>query len=130
MKSLVFGDELVGDGSNITAIQTPGGCGALESLQRYWPLQRLMRLFGSATLLACSHPANGVCWTEVSNVQLLRPASHGVDFDNMASDLKAAKKGDVVLLHGCCHNPSGADLTLAQWGQIADMAEAQGHGSC
>ena len=44
----------------------------------------------------------------------------------MASDLKAAKKGDVVLLHGCCHNPSGADLTLAQWGQIADMAEAQG----
>ena len=45
------------------------------------------------------------------------PASHGVDFDNMASDLKAAKKGDVVLLHGCCHNPSGADLTLAQWGK-------------
>ena len=44
----------------------------------------------------------------------------------MVDDLKAAKPGDVVLLHGCCHNPSGADLTLEQWSVIADMAIAQG----
>ena len=50
MKSLVFGDELAGDGSNITAIQTPGGVVRFESLQRYWPLRLLTRLFGSATL--------------------------------------------------------------------------------
>jgi aspartate aminotransferase len=54
------------------------------------------------------------------------PVSHGVDFSNMVDDLKDAKSGDVVLLHGCCHNPSGADLTLEQWSVIADMAIEQG----
>ena len=44
----------------------------------------------------------------------------------MAQDLKKAVAGDVVLLHGCCHNPCGADLTLEQWGVIAAMAERQG----
>ncbi|MEE4278776.1 MAG: aminotransferase class I/II-fold pyridoxal phosphate-dependent enzyme, partial [Halieaceae bacterium] len=53
-------------------------------------------------------------------------ATHGVNFDGMVEDLKAAGSGDLVLLHGCCHNPSGADLSLEQWATIADMAEAQG----
>jgi aspartate aminotransferase len=44
----------------------------------------------------------------------------------MVEDLKRAQTGDVVLLHGCCHNPCGADLSLEQWGVVADMAEAQG----
>ena len=44
----------------------------------------------------------------------------------MVEDLKQAGPDDVLLLHGCCHNPCGADLTLEQWGVIADMAEAQG----
>ena len=54
------------------------------------------------------------------------PASHGVDFEVMVDDLKGARAGDIVLLHGCCHNPSGADLTLDQWSAIADLAESQG----
>jgi len=44
----------------------------------------------------------------------------------MVNDLKSAKSDDVVLLHGCCHNPCGADLTLEQWSILADMALAQG----
>jgi aspartate aminotransferase len=44
----------------------------------------------------------------------------------MLEDLKNARAGDVVLLHGCCHNPCGADLSLAQWGAIAELAERQG----
>jgi aspartate aminotransferase len=54
------------------------------------------------------------------------PTSHGVDFEHMVEDLKDARSGDVVLLHGCCHNPSGADLMLEQWSVIADMAIEQG----
>ena len=54
------------------------------------------------------------------------PASHGVNFDGMVEDLKQATAGDVVLLHGCCHNPCGADLALEQWAVIAEMAERQG----
>jgi aromatic-amino-acid transaminase len=53
-------------------------------------------------------------------------ATRSVDFDAMMSDLDAVKAGDVVLLHGCCHNPTGANLTIEQWGAVADLLEAKG----
>ena len=127
MKSLVFGDELAGDGSNITAIQTPGGCGALRIASEV-----LAAAAPDATVWISNPtwpvhiPLMGSVGLKFETYSYYDPVSHGVDFENMASDLKAAKKGDVVLLHGCCHNPSGADLTLEQWGQVASMAEAQG----
>jgi aspartate aminotransferase len=45
-------------------------------------------------------------------------ATRGVDFDGMIADLSTVAEGDVVLLHGCCHNPTGANPTLDQWDQI------------
>ena len=53
-------------------------------------------------------------------------ASRSVDFDAMMDDLKAVKSGDIVLLHGCCHNPTGANLTLDQWSAVADLLEKTG----
>lgn len=47
--------------------------------------------------------------------------SRAVDFDGMIADLSEAKAGDLVLLHGCCHNPTGANLNLAQWQQVIDV---------
>ena len=52
--------------------------------------------------------------------------TRSVSFDAMMDDLDAVKAGDVVLLHGCCHNPTGANLTLEQWGAVADLLEAKG----
>jgi aromatic-amino-acid transaminase len=52
--------------------------------------------------------------------------TRGVDFDGMMADIAAAGPGDVVLLHGCCHNPTGANLTLPQWQAVADALIAQG----
>ncbi|SOC07163.1 aromatic amino acid aminotransferase [Rhodobacter sp. JA431] len=52
--------------------------------------------------------------------------ARAVAFDTMMEDLQAVKAGDVVLLHGCCHNPTGANLTLEQWGAVADLLEAKG----
>lgn len=52
--------------------------------------------------------------------------SRTVSFDAMMDDLQAIKSGDVVLLHGCCHNPTGANLTIEQWGAVADLLEAKG----
>ena len=50
-----------------------------------------------------------------------------VDFDGMLATLKAeTKAGDVVLLHACCHNPSGADLSLEQWQATADLIKVKG----
>jgi aromatic-amino-acid transaminase len=52
--------------------------------------------------------------------------TRSVDFDAMMEDLKGAKEGDIVLLHGCCHNPTGANLTLEQWGKVADLLAETG----
>jgi aspartate aminotransferase len=52
--------------------------------------------------------------------------SRGVDFDGMMADLAQVKAGDVVLLHACCHNPTGANLTLPQWAAVADLLEKTG----
>ncbi|KFI28762.1 amino acid aminotransferase [Paenirhodobacter enshiensis] len=49
-----------------------------------------------------------------------------VAFDAMLADLEQVKPGDLVLLHGCCHNPTGANPTLAQWAEIADLLLRKG----
>lgn len=52
--------------------------------------------------------------------------TRGVNFDAMLDDLGSVKAGDIVLLHGCCHNPTGANLTVEQWSAIADLLIAKG----
>lgn len=52
--------------------------------------------------------------------------SRGVDFDGMKADIARAAKGDVVLLHGCCHNPTGANLSAEQWTEIVALLEKIG----
>ena len=52
--------------------------------------------------------------------------TRGVDFEGMKADIARAKKGDLVLLHGCCHNPTGANLTLDQWAEIVAILDRTG----
>ena len=52
--------------------------------------------------------------------------THSIKFDQMMSRLAEARKGDLVLLHGCCHNPCGADLSPPQWEAVAEAALKQG----
>lgn len=49
------------------------------------------------------------------------PSSSGVKLDAMLASLRQAKPGDVVLLHGCCHNPTGASLTDADWDEVCEV---------
>lgn len=53
-------------------------------------------------------------------------ANHDIDFDAMLRSLEAANQGDLVLLHGCCHNPTGIDLTLEQWQKVGELCAAKG----
>ena len=53
-------------------------------------------------------------------------ASHGLDWDGLIADLSQAEAGDVVLLHGCCHNPTGIDPTPEQWETLAKMSAEKG----
>ncbi len=50
----------------------------------------------------------------------------GIDFDGLIADLQGVARGDVVLMHGCCHNPTGANLDAAQWAAVAELMETRG----
>jgi len=54
------------------------------------------------------------------------PVSNGLDLDAALADMKRIPKGDAVLLHGCCHNPTGVDPTREQWEQIAQVLSSRG----
>jgi aromatic-amino-acid transaminase len=54
------------------------------------------------------------------------PKTHGLDFEGMLAALKAMPAGDVAVLHSCCHNPTGVDLTQAQWRQVLEVVKARG----
>jgi aspartate aminotransferase len=111
----------------VSSVQAPGGCGALRiGAEIIYSAAPDAKVWVSDPTWPVHLPLLGSVGLEFETYRYYEPASHGVNFDGMVDDLKHAKSGDVVLLHGCCHNPCGADLSLEQWGVVADMAEAQG----
>ncbi len=128
LAELAFGADLAGAlGSRRTSLQTPGGCGGLRLAAEF-----LARANAGATVWV-SDPS----WP--NHVPLLCAAglgiahypyydfdSHSLRFDAMIDSLGKAASGDVVLLHGCCHNPCGADLDREQWLALRELALANG----
>jgi len=111
----------------VASIQTPGGCGALRiGAEVIHAAAPDARVWVSDPTWPVHIPLLGSVGLSFQTYRYYEPASHGVNFDGMVADLKGASRGDVVLLHGCCHNPCGADLSLQQWDVIAAMAEQQG----
>ena len=128
MQRLVLGDNSPALlESRVGSVQAPGGCGALricaEIIRAAAPDAKV---WVSDPSWPVHFPLLGSSGLQFAAYRYYDPASHSVDFDAMVSDLEQAGASDVVLLHGCCHNPCGADLSLSQWGVIADMAEQQG----
>ncbi len=124
---------VLGEGSaallegRVSSIQTPGGCGALRiGAEIVFAAAPHAKVWVSDPTWPVHIPLLSSVGLEFRTYSYYDPDTHGVNFDAMVVDLKNAVAGDVVLLHGCCHNPCGADLTLAQWGVIADLAEQQG----
>ena len=128
MQRLVLGgDSPALRDRRVGSVQAPGGCGALRiGAEIIHAAAPDARVWVSDPTWPVHFPLLGSVGLKFETYRYYDPASHGVDFDAMAEDLKRATAGDVVLLHGCCHNPCGADLSLQQWGVIADMAERQG----
>ena len=125
---LLFGAEhSILNSGRIKTIQAPGGSGALrvgaEVIVRARPEAKLwvgvptwpnhIPLLGSAGVTIKEYP-----YYNLSN--------HQIDIESMMATLAQVPAGDMVLLHGCCHNPTGADLTDQQWDQIADLALERG----
>jgi aromatic-amino-acid transaminase len=115
------------DDDRIAGLQTPGGCGALrlgfELIATASPQARV--LVGTPTWP--NHPpiieAVGL---EVVEYPYYDRIGRTIRFDEMLAAIRSARPGDVVLLHGCCHNPTGADLSDGQWAEVTRLIADRG----
>ena len=128
MLELLFGPEhSILSSGRVKTIQAPGGSGALrvgaEVIQRARPESKLW--VGVPTWP--NHiPLLGSAGFEIKEYPYYDRDTKQINADAMMETLKQVPAGDMVLLHGCCHNPTGADLTHAQWDLIADLALERG----
>ncbi|MEZ4866923.1 MAG: amino acid aminotransferase [Caldilineaceae bacterium] len=123
VQELLFGanHEIVTSDRAVTA-QSPGGTGALrvaaDFIARMFPGKRVWISDPTWPNHPSVFKAAGL---EVGAYPYFDAAANGVNFRAMLAAIKAIPAGDVLLIHGCCHNPTGADLTVAQWQQVADV---------
>ncbi|VTU16925.1 Aromatic-amino-acid aminotransferase [Variovorax sp. SRS16] len=126
VKGLVFGidSEPVKSG-RVATIQGLGGTGGLKVGADF-----LQRLAPDAKVLI-SDPSwenHRALFTQagfkVESYPYYDAAKRGIDFDGMLGALKAAPAGTIVVLHACCHNPTGYDITAAQWDQVVAVVKA------
>lgn len=120
MIDLVLGGAVPRD--SIAAAATPGGTGAVRQAFE------LIRMANPQARVFVSNPTwpNHVTilnylGMEVVEYRYFDAESRGVDFGGMMADLADVRAGDVVLLHGCCHNPTGANLNLTEWKAVVDL---------
>jgi len=126
IKPIVFGEAAAAD-DRIVGVQTPGGCGALrlgaELIARADPDARI---FVGQPTWPNHQPLIGCAGVEMVDHPYYDKASRTIRFDAMMDALRGARSGDLVLLHGSCHNPTGADLDLDQWRAVADLVAERG----
>ena len=125
MRKLILADVV--DGARVSSIATPGGTGAVRLGVD------LAKMFNPGATVWVSKPTWGnhisiikFVGLPVAEYRYFDAATGEVDFAALLEDLGQVKPGDVVLLHGCCHNPTGANLTLDQWKQVIALMQAKG----
>lgn len=127
-QELLFGAEsaLIATGRARTA-QTPGGTGALRVAADFLAAQTGVRRVWVSNPSWPNHKnVFNAAGLEVCEYAYYDAEQHQLDFDGMLAALQEAKAGDVVLFHGCCHNPTGIDPTAEQWQQLAQLSLAKG----
>ncbi|NNC47039.1 MAG: aspartate/tyrosine/aromatic aminotransferase [Sphingomonas sp.] len=121
---IVFGEEL---GDNMIGLQTPGGCGALTLAFKLVEAARPQaRVFVGTPTWANHQPLIAGADLEIIEYPYYDKADTSLCWDAMVEALKSARSGDVALLHGCCHNPTGANLTVDQWHEVAAILVDRG----
>ncbi|MGB3725175.1 MAG: amino acid aminotransferase [Glaciecola sp.] len=113
--------------SRVAAVQAPGGCGALRILAELLVrVNSKTKVWVSDPTWANHIPLLGDAGLELHTYPYFDKESASIKFDEMMDCLSNVSKDDVVLFHGCCHNPTGADLSKAQWQEIAKLASKVG----
>ena len=128
VKALIFGaDSAAVAAGRVVTVQALGGTGALKIGADF-----LRRLDPDATVLI-SDPSweNHQALFEragftVASYRYYDDQARGIDVEGMLADLAAAAPGTIVVLHACCHNPTGYDLTPADWDRVIDAVAAAG----
>ncbi|MEG3582272.1 MAG: amino acid aminotransferase [Chloroflexota bacterium] len=125
---LVFGGQLSTEKEGLLfGLNTPGGTGALRLASDF------LHKFSNESSVWISDPS----WPNhkpifessgfnVNNYSYFDSSTNSVGFDDMVSDIKSVPSGDIIVLHGCCHNPTGSDLNYNQWEEIADLIANKG----
>ncbi|MCF6434614.1 amino acid aminotransferase [Pseudoalteromonas sp. MMG022] len=127
MESLLLGEHSALLANRVRTAQTPGGTGALRVAAEF-----IKRCNTNATVWVTTPTwANHISLFEAAGLQVKEYPYYdyenkGLLFDEMIAALKQVPKGDIVLLHACCHNPSGMDLNAEQWQVVADLAKEVG----
>ncbi|MEF9964304.1 MAG: amino acid aminotransferase [Comamonas sp.] len=127
VKALVFGadSEVVASG-RVATVQAVGGTGGLkigaDFLKRLNPQAKVLISDPSWENHRAIFQNAGF---EVGSYRYYDAANRAIDFDGMIADLNAAAAGTVVVLHACCHNPTGYDITAAQWDKVIDVVKAK-----
>ena len=125
VQELLFGPEHeILTSRRVATVHTPGGTGALrvagDFLKKMYPGKRIWVSQPTWPNHPSVFQAAGL---EVKTYPYFDAATNSLAFDEMIAALQQIPEGDVLLLHACCHNPTGVDPTLEQWSQIADVIE-------
>jgi aspartate aminotransferase/aromatic-amino-acid transaminase len=128
VQKLLFGTESeVIDSKRAATLHTPGGTGALrvgaDLLKKFNPDAKV---WVSTPTWANHKGIFTAAGYEIADYPYYDPATKGVKYDELIATLEAVPAGDIVLMHVCCHNPTGADLVGDQWDQVVEIAKAKG----
>ncbi len=111
----------------IAGVQTPGGCGALRlGFELIATANPSARVFVTTPTWPNHRPLIRGTRLEIAEYPYYDRDSGTVRFEEMLAGLGSAREGDVVLLHGCCHNPTGADLDEQQWAEVTRFVAKRG----
>lgn len=125
MQDLTFGAKSAATG-RIATLQCPGGSGALRVAAGLILAARPEATLWVSDPTWNNHtPLLGGAGVRLRGYPYYDTERHVVRFAEMLGALEEAAAGDLVLLHGCCHNPTGMDLTAAQWTQVIDLMVAR-----
>jgi aspartate aminotransferase/aromatic-amino-acid transaminase len=128
VQKLLFGEgsEVV-TGGRAATVHAPGGTGALrvgaDLLKKFMPNAKVWL---SSPTWANHKGVFATAGFPLGEYPYYDPVTKAVDFAGMVKCLKRIPAGDIVLLHACCHNPSGVDLDNEQWREIVTIAKEQG----
>jgi len=124
LKPIVFGDQV---SHEVFGVQTPGGTGAIRlACELLKAAKPDLRVFIGAPTWPNHTQILDQLGVETVTFRHYDQRAQRLGFDEMMAVLETARAGDAVLLHGCCHNPSGADYSLDQWRAIAELVARKG----